>query len=475
MLSALSSSLTWSPGACTKTFVHSPIPLILPTKTGPSRALSELVKDVTPPCNLNPFLFNGHLQTVWTAVKFDGPPIHYKRRVFASTENSGLIPGHFAVDFVIAPPPPSGSAGASAAEDGGPEDLGLRDDPVGVGHHHLPPRTTYFTDKEFLHLASSDEKPLIIALHGLSGGSYEVYLRHVLAPLIAQASEHAGLGLSGGEWEALVVNSRGCAGSKITNSILYNARATWDVRQVVKWCRKQWPNRPIFGIGFSLGANILTNYIAEEGDQCLLNAAVIVSNPWRLEISSALLLHTWVGREVYSKAMGTSMRALFQTHRDEVVVNKNISEERIMAAKYLHDFDREYQCATWGYPTEGAYYRDASSADSVLAVRIPTLVLHAKDDPIAFDEAVPYHEIRQNPWVVLCTTSGGGHLSWFELGGGRWHAKPATGFLNAMAREVDFEKVEAPELKTYGPAGGHKTPFAFEPMRRKMHLRGPEQ
>ena len=159
-----------------------------------------------------------------------------------------------------------------------------------------------------------------------------------------------------------------------------------------------------------------------------MKAAIIVSNPWRLEISSALLLHTWLGREVYSKTMGTSMRSLFQTHRTQLLANKSISIPGIDSAKYLHEFDREYQCATWGYPSEGAYYRDASSADSVLAVRIPTLVLHARDDPIAFDEAVPYEEIRRNPWVVLCTTSGGGHLSWFELGGGRWFAKPVSIF-----------------------------------------------
>jgi len=78
--------------------------------------------------------------------------------------------------------------------------------------------------------------------------------------LVVQTEDDASSrGLSGGDWECLVVNSRGCAGSKITNSILYNARATWDVRQVVKWCRQRWPDRPLFGIGYSLGANILTN------------------------------------------------------------------------------------------------------------------------------------------------------------------------------------------------------------------------
>ena len=39
-------------------------------------------------------------------------------------------------------------------------------------------------------------------------------------------------------------------------------------------------------------------------------------------------------------------------------------------------------------------------------------------------EAVPLEEIKQNPFVVLCITSLGGHLSWFEFGGGRWFAKP---------------------------------------------------
>jgi predicted alpha/beta-fold hydrolase len=247
-------AFSWFPGACSTTFTHSENPLILQTKKGPKRALPELVKDVTPPCNLNPFLFNGHLQTAWTSIKYEGPKIHYKRRVFESED--AAYKGHFAVDFVSSAPPSIGKS----AKDSGPEDQGLREDPVGVGHHSLPPRTTYFTDKEFKALPSNDTKPLLITLHGLSGGSYETYLRHVLEPLVEETpeGEKAG-GISGGEWEALVVNARGCAGSKVTTSILFNARATWDIRQVVKWARKIWPNRPLFGIGFSLGANILTN------------------------------------------------------------------------------------------------------------------------------------------------------------------------------------------------------------------------
>ncbi|KAI6820561.1 hydrolase, alpha/beta fold family [Hortaea werneckii] len=465
----MTSLLTWTPGQNSTTFTHSSEPLVLPQKSGPKRAFPELCKDVTPSCQLNPLLFNGHLQTMWTAVNKAAPSVHYKRRVFASEESN--FKGHFSVDFAVAPPPRSGTA-----EDEGPEDQGLREDPMGVGHTRLPPRTTYFTDKEFEHLSSEDTKPLLITLHGLSGGSYEVYLRHVIEPLIrASTGESSKQGLSGGEWEALVVNSRGCAGSKITSSILYNARATWDVRQVVKWARQTWPNRPLYGIGYSLGANILTNYLGEEGEDCLLDAAVIVSNPWKLEVSNLALKRTWLGSEVYSKTMGNNMRKLFETHKEEILKNKSLSEEKILQLKYLYEFDRAVQCATWGYPTETAYYRDASSTDSVLSIRIPTFCLHARDDPIASDEAVPYEEIQQTPWVVMCATAGGGHLAWYELSGGRWHAKPIVQFLKQMQADVDFSKIDRKVgIAAKGPQGGHQTPFAFDPMRRKAHVPGSE-
>lgn len=48
---------------------------------------------------------------------------------------------------------------------------------------------------------------------------------------------------------------------------------------------------------------------------------------------------------------------------------------------------------------------------------------------IAAKEALPLQEIRTNPFVVMCTTSLGGHLSWFETGGGRWFAKPVRSIL----------------------------------------------
>ena len=215
--------LSWLLGRARVSFHHSNSTISLASKSGKT-TLSEICKASTPPCNLNPLLFNGHLHTFWTAVKAEGPPIIYKRQLFESDDQR--FAGSFAIDFVVHQPAPEVDAS-------------------------LPPRTTYFTPEEFAGIGSDDTKPMLITLHGLSGGSHEIYLRHVLAPLVEQSQE--------GGWEAIVLNSRGCAMSKISTGILYNARATWDLRQTVKWCRKMYPNRPLYAIGYSLGANILTN------------------------------------------------------------------------------------------------------------------------------------------------------------------------------------------------------------------------
>lgn len=175
-------------------FISSPKPLVLEKKDGSKTDLRQVCEEVTPPCQLNPLLFNGHLQTMWTAVNTEGPKIHYRRKIFDA--NHKTYNGTFAVDFAVEP----------------------HDD----ADETLPPRTAYYTEKEFANIASDDSRPMLIVLHGLSGGSHEVYLRHAVEPLLTD----------GENWAVCVVNSRGCANSEITSGVLFNARATWDVRQV---------------------------------------------------------------------------------------------------------------------------------------------------------------------------------------------------------------------------------------------------
>ena len=374
------------------TYYHARESLELILKDGSKTSLAKLCQSVTPPCRLNPFIFNGHLQTVWTMINKSDVPIYYKRRIFKHEDP--IYTGEYAVDFVTT--------------QNNDKDV------------NLPPRTTYFSDSEWEEFdkGSIDSKPMLVVLHGLSGGSHELYLRCVLAPLV-----------KGGQWKAVVVNSRGCARSKITSDVLYNARATWDARQTIKWLRKKFPNRPLFGCGFSLGANILTNYLGEEGEACELKAAVLISNVWNNEVSSLALQRTWFKNEVYNRALGGNMKKLFNRHLEQISRNPKIDVAAVQNLTYLHEFDRLVQGPTWGYPTEGAYYRDASSVDAMMGIRVPFLGIHAEDDPVVIEEALPKMEVQATPYGVLCATTLGGHLGWFELGGGRWFVKPVSYFV----------------------------------------------
>ncbi|KAF3483716.1 medium-chain fatty acid ethyl ester synthase/esterase 1 [Arthroderma uncinatum] len=426
-------------------------------------SLADLCKSATPAdCQLNPFLFNGHLQTAWTLMRTDDVPVYYKRWRFEG--DSPDYRGSFEVDFVVDPydVKKAGNGGkATELENGTFESSTPSADP-----EHPSPRTSFFTEEEFSALPSDDKKPMLVVLHGLSGGSHEPYLRNIVDPLHKQG------------WEVCVVNFRGCANSKVTSSILYNARATWDVRQMVRWLRKNFPSRPLFGIGFSLGANIMTNYVGEEGDDCQLKAAVICSNPWNLEVSSLALQRTWVGTQVYSRTMGASMKRLFEQHVDKLQEHPRVNVERVRNTTYLHEFDRELQAPVWGYPTETAYYRDASSIDSLFGVKIPLFAVQAEDDAISSKEALPYLEMTKTPYAVMCTTSWGGHLSWFEYGGGRWFTKPVVNFLNKMVSDIDLDApvtvVEDPLesdpvlIPASGKADGPHPDF--KPMRRKLHM-----
>ena len=40
------------------------------------------------------------------------------------------------------------------------------------------------------------------------------------------------------------------------------------------YIRTKYPKAPLLGIGFSLGANVITRYVAEEGEKCRLVSAV---------------------------------------------------------------------------------------------------------------------------------------------------------------------------------------------------------
>jgi len=59
----------------------------------------------------------------------------------------------------------------------------------------------------------------------------------------------------------------------LTSGQFYSAGYTDDLRTSLIYIKNKFPNAPLLGVGFSLGANVITRYVAEEKDDCLLSAA----------------------------------------------------------------------------------------------------------------------------------------------------------------------------------------------------------
>lgn len=231
---------------------------------------------------------------------------------------------------------------------------------------------------------------------------------------------------------------------------MFNAMWTQDVRQVVKLLRKKFPKRPLLGMGFSLGANILASkyqnlvknsyklssnriidYMGEESESCPLQAAVLISSPHNLDACGKIMNMSWTGRQ-YSKFMATNLKKLLERNIEMMSTNPNINLEEVRATTYLAEYDHYCTARVYGFRTGGEYYRASGSVDKLLNVRVPTLIINAEDDPIALKQAFPKWETQANEYLCFVTTSTGGHIGWFEAWGERWFPKPIMGFLDKM-------------------------------------------
>ena len=251
------------------------------------------------------------------------------------------------------------------------------------------------------------------------------------------------------------------------------------------YIRTKYPNAPLLGIGFSLGANVITRYVAEEGDRCRLVSAVALGcvricyrisqanvNAYQYSHGTCPKMHhgendepvflfvthdtrriegNWFNREVYSKAMGRNLQSVLKRHGEALAkfedhpVAAVLDEVLGMSSPYMFEFDNTITKLIGGsaphfpFKTHRDYYAWARSDNVIQNIRIPFLGLQSSDDPI-----VPHSppDCAGNGWVVLGWTRRGGHLGWFEYDPDgrlrRWIKKPVLEWFKAIIDLTDL-------------------------------------
>lgn len=102
----------------------------------------------------------------------------------------------------------------------------------------------------------------------------------------------------------------------MTSAQLYSAGTTVDLAHALHYLRVTYPDSALHGIGFSLGASVLSRYLGESGSSSLLSSGLVLGCPWDLTSMSDKLENDFVTRTVYSRAMAKNLLRLFFGHHE---------------------------------------------------------------------------------------------------------------------------------------------------------------
>ena len=99
----------------------------------------------------------------------------------------------------------------------------------------------------------------------------------------------------------------------------------------------------------------------------------------------------------------------------------------VQGARHIRDFDDALTAKEAGFRDAADYYASCSPARGMNALRIPTLLIHADDDPW-----VPPPAVAERPPLRVVVTRGGGHAGFHGTGSRMpWYVGAAERFVQA--------------------------------------------
>lgn len=257
---------------------------------------------------------------------------------------------------------------------------------------------------------------LVILVHGLTGCEDSAYMLATAAHLLERGHH------------VLRLNMRGAGPARPLSRQYYHAGRTDDLRDVIAQLPGDLGASPMAIGGFSLGANVMLKYLAEGGTSARPVAAASVSAPIDLSIAAY---------HFHRPANWPYRRWLLSRMRDEVLRGEGLSpRERahIETVGSIVAFDEYFTAPRNGFAGAEDYYRQCSAGPHLAGIKVPTLVIHANDDPWipnALYESVAW---ETNDCLVPLLTERGGHVGFHGTGSKvPWYASVFADFIEGRA------------------------------------------
>jgi len=253
----------------------------------------------------------------------------------------------------------------------------------------------------------SDSVGQLVMVHGLEGSSDAGYKRSM-----AQRALEAGLAVHR-------FNMRSCGGTEDLAPSNYHAGQTSDLRTVVEQLR---PDGPIVLAGFSLGGNVVLKLAGELGHTDLIAGVCAVSTPIDLAACVERLGHRV--NAIYSWRFLSRLKQRLRRRARQAPGSYNDSE--LGRVHSVYDFDDFYTARLFGFGSADNYYATQAAKNYLQAIRVPALIIQAKDDPLIPFAVYRHTAFQTNSSLTLLAPEHGGHLGFIARGRQRFWLDPVV-------------------------------------------------
>ena len=262
------------------------------------------------------------------------------------------------------------------------------------------------------HYHEGADKPLVVLIHGLSGSAASDYVVSTAEQLLAL------------EHPVLRLDLRGAGASQRVSTGRYHAGRSEDLAAALHALPEAVTRPGLILVGYSLGGNMLLKFLGEGAHGIEVLGAVSVSAPFDLAISSRRIRETrnWV----YHRHLLTNIKAEALA---PTALLTEAERDAIQRSRSIYEFDDLFIAPRHGFAGADDYHEQCSARRYAAGIAVPTLVIHALDDPwiprAAYD-LVDWSSLRS---ARLVLTPSGGHVGFHDAASPvPWHDRAIVQF-----------------------------------------------
>lgn len=243
--------------------------------------------------------------------------------------------------------------------------------------------------------AGNMDQPMLVVFHGLEGSSQGIYALNLM-----REAEQRG-------WRGLVPHFRGCSGEMNRLPRAYHSGDAPEIEWILRRVKAEAPSQPLYVAAISLGGNATMKWLGEAGTdaEAVVTAAAAISAPLDLMAAGEALEQGFC--KVYTKNFLRTMKknALAKLAKHPGIFREDV----MMRATTLREFDNEVTAPLHGYRDTDDYWTRGSAKPGLVDVRVPSLILNAKNDPFLPGRVLPTAN-EVSPHVTLDFPLQGGHV-----------------------------------------------------------------